>query len=318
VAEIDNILSATFREVVSIIISPTFVNMKAGQKARLLALFARVTAKMADGYGDVNSFMYDTALELGSIESKVAAQELAAIVADSDAIRLSTVSAVDDATLKAIARFPVEGLPFGDWWKKSAADMSINVRRQLQIGLVNGEAPGQLVKRIMPIDGTPSVLKQARVSARMLTRTTFTMVQNQSAVETYQKAGRGKVSDEYKIVAVRDGRTSSICRALDGKIYRYDDPRKKLPPFHPNCRTTVVPVVNYASLGLDATSESMFNWGSYDKWLREQSPAMVKQLLGANGAELYLSGKVGLADLVADDGRRLTTKQLASAFGVAN
>jgi SPP1 gp7 family putative phage head morphogenesis protein len=316
VSEIDNILTATFREVVSIIVSPGFATMKAGQKARLLTLFARVTAKLSGGYGDINSFMYDTSLELGSIESKIAAQELAAIVADSDVIRLSTVSALDDTKLNVIARFPIEGLPLGDWWKKQAADMSIATRRAIQIGLINGETPAQLAKRIVPVGEEPGVLRQARVSARMLTRTTFTMVQNQAAVETYQKAGRGKVSDSYKYVAVRDARTSSICRALDGKIFRYDDPRAKLPPQHPNCRSTVIPVVNYQALGLDATSESMFNWGSYDKWLKAQSPDMVRQLLGVNGATLYNSGKASLADLVNEDGRRLSTKQLVSAFGV--
>jgi hypothetical protein len=39
----------------------------------------------------VASFMYDTSLELGSIESQLAANELRLIVADSDAIKLSTI-----------------------------------------------------------------------------------------------------------------------------------------------------------------------------------------------------------------------------------
>lgn len=318
-AEIDNILSASFREVVTIITSPAFATLKSGQKARLLVLFAKISAKMSGGYGEVNSFMYDTSLELGSIESRVAAFELSALVAETEEIKLSTISALDDATLRTIAQFPIEGLPLGDWWKKQAADMSLAVRRQIQIGLVNGETPGTIARRIIPSEtSAPSVLRQARNSANMLVRTTFTTVQNRAAHLTYEKAGRGKVSDSYKYVAVRDARTSSICRALDGKIFRYDDPKKKLPPQHPNCRSTIIPVVNYDELGLEGeTSESVFSFGSYDKWLRSQPASVAVQILGVNGGRLYNAGTASLAELVADDGRRLSTKQLASAFGVA-
>jgi SPP1 gp7 family putative phage head morphogenesis protein len=291
--------------------------MKPGQKARLLTLFARVTDLMSKSYDSTASFMYDTSLELGSIESKLAANELRAIVADSDAIKLSTIVPLSEDKLRVIANLPIEGLPFGEWWSKQAGDMSIAIRRQIQIGLVNGETPGTIARRIIPANlQDPAVLRTASNSARMLVRTTFTTVQNQSAHQTYEKAGRGKVSDSYKYVAVRDSRTSAICRALDGKIFRYDDPKRKMPPQHPNCRSTIIPVVNYSALGVDKTSEDVFSFGSYNSWLRDQSPSVVSSILGARGAELYSSGKVTLADLVAADGRRLTTTQLASAFGV--
>jgi hypothetical protein len=73
-----------------LILSPAYATMKPGQKARLLTLFARVTDLMSNSYDTVASFMYDTSLELGSIESQLAANELRLIVADSDAIKLST------------------------------------------------------------------------------------------------------------------------------------------------------------------------------------------------------------------------------------
>lgn len=316
-AEIDSILSSTFREVVGLVLSPAYATMKPGQKARLLTLFARVTDLMSKGYDSTASFMYDTSLELGSIESQLAANELRAIVADSEAIKLSTIVPLSEDKLKVIANLPIEGLPFGEWWSKQADDMSLAVRRQIQIGLVNGETPGTIARRIIPASlQDPAVLRTASNSARMLVRTTFTTVQNQSAHQTYEKAGRGKVSDSYKYVAVRDSRTSTICRALDGRIFSYDDPKRKMPPQHPNCRSTIIPVVNYTSLGLDKTSEDVFSFGSYNAWLKDQSPSVVSSILGARGADLYSSGKATLADLVAEDGRRLSTKQLASAFGV--
>jgi SPP1 gp7 family putative phage head morphogenesis protein len=311
-------LSSAFREVVSLILSPAYATLKAGQKARFLTLFARTAQKIAGGYGEVSDFMYDTSLELGSIESQLAAKELASLVADSSAIRLSTIAPLDDATLRAVAEFPIEGLALGDWWTKAAADMALATRRQIQIGLINGETPGTIARRIIPASlNDASVAKTARVSANMIVRTTFTSVQNQAALRTYEKAGRGKVSDSYKYVSVRDSRTSDICRALDGRIFKYDDPKRKTPPQHPNCRSTTVPVVNYQSLGLDATSEQVFSFGSYNSWLKDQPKPVVAGILGARGAELYTSGSATLSDLISEDGRRLTTKQLASAFGVA-
>lgn len=297
--------------------SPAYSTLRAGQRARIMTLFAKIVDKMSGAYGDVSSFMYDTSLELGSIESQLAAFELQTLVADSEAIKLSTIAPLTEEKLRAVAQFPIEGLPFGDWWKKQAQDMSLANRRQIQIGLINGETPGTIARRIIPSTlAEPAVLRLASNSARMLVRTTFTTVQNQAALETYQKAGRGKVSDSYKYVAVRDSRTSAICRALDGKIFSFNDPKKKMPPQHPNCRSTIIPVVNYESLGLDKTSEEVFSFGSYNSWLRAQPPSTVTSILGARGASLYASGKISLADLVAEDGRRLTTKQLATAFGV--
>jgi SPP1 gp7 family putative phage head morphogenesis protein len=318
VAEIDNILTTAFRDVVQIILSPQYADLKPGQKARIMTLFARTSQKIAGGYGDAADFMYDTSLELGSIESQLAASQLAALVADTSEIRLSTIAPLDDATVKAIAEFPIEGLNFGDWWAKQAADMALATKRQIQIGIINGETPGSIVKRILPVGlpGEPAVLKTARNSSQMIVRTSFTTVRNQAALKTYQQAGRGKVSDSYKYVAVRDSRTSPICRALDGKVFKYADPKKKVPPQHPNCRSTIIPVVDYGALGIDKTSEQVLSFGSYDKWLKDQPESTVASILGARGASLYNSGKVSLADIVAQDGRRLTTSQLATAFGV--
>lgn len=48
---------------------------------------------------------------------------------------------------------------------------------------------------------------------------------------------------EYvRFVSVLDGRTSKICAAVDGSIWKLNDPAKRVPPLHPNCRSILVPV----------------------------------------------------------------------------
>ena len=51
---------------------------------------------------------------------------------------------------------------------------------------------------------------------------------------------------EYEILAKLDNKTSDICREQDGKIYKTKDIKVSVnyPPFHPNCRTTTIPVIN--------------------------------------------------------------------------
>jgi SPP1 gp7 family putative phage head morphogenesis protein len=44
--------------------------------------------------------------------------------------------------------------------------------------------------------------------------------------------------------AIMDGRTSKICRGLNGKIYDINNPAIPIPPLHPRCRSRLVPFNN--------------------------------------------------------------------------
>ncbi|ENA3276235.1 phage head morphogenesis protein, partial [Acinetobacter baumannii] len=45
-----------------------------------------------------------------------------------------------------------------------------------------------------------------------------------------------------RFVSVLDGRTSKLCASLDGSVWEINDPAKRVPPLHPNCRSILVPV----------------------------------------------------------------------------
>ena len=49
--------------------------------------------------------------------------------------------------------------------------------------------------------------------------------------------------EKYEILATLDTKTSAICRALDGKVFKIDEAIVGInyPPFHQNCRTTTIP-----------------------------------------------------------------------------
>ena len=78
-------------------------------------------------------------------------------------------------------------------------------------------------------------------AAECLMRTETSYVQNQTAAKSYEDAG----CTEYEVLTAQDRRTCSRCAAQNGKRYPFTamQPGENAPPFHPNCRCTILPVV---------------------------------------------------------------------------
>ena len=306
--EIESLLRDGFNNVVTTLVT-RYNDLTPAQKTRQLQLFANVDKYLADGYGEANKFSKKQFDAYAEIESAVTRAQLRAIVATGD-VNL-TFDAMSKAEIRNIAALPIGGLDIGTWWEKQASDMSLETRRQIQMGLLSGETPQQIVRRVMPADTmAPAVLRTARRNASTLVRTTVTAVHNNAALETMISAG-SKVTTSYRYIAVRDARTSKICAALSNKIFDFTDPKKKMPPQHPNCRSTIVAIVNYAKLGLPTPPENgPLSFQSYDAWLREQSTSMQTVILGPSRQELYAAGRVTLQDMVATDNRTLTLNEL--------
>ena len=78
-------------------------------------------------------------------------------------------------------------------------------------------------------------------AAECLMRTETSYVQNQTAAKSYEDAG----CTEYEILTASDRRTCSRCAAQNGRRYLFTEMQagENAPPFHPNCRCTILPVV---------------------------------------------------------------------------
>lgn len=78
-------------------------------------------------------------------------------------------------------------------------------------------------------------------AAECLMRTETSYVQNQTAAQSYRDAG----CTEYEILTASDRRTCRRCAAQNGKRYPFTEMQvgENAPPFHPNCRCTILPVV---------------------------------------------------------------------------
>ena len=77
--------------------------------------------------------------------------------------------------------------------------------------------------------------------AERLVRTESNYVYNHAHKEVYKDCG----VEKYEYLAAIDSRTSAQCREHNGMTYLLKDAKvgTNYPPLHPNCRSTVIPVL---------------------------------------------------------------------------
>lgn len=312
--EISDILSAAFDDVVSTIVSPTFRSLSSAEQARKLQLFRELDRQIRSGYFTVRTKVLQQMESYAQLEAEIARTQIDSVLDETS--DLGTL--LSPEAIRAIGTLPIQGLSLGDWFEAQANNMSIETRRVIQNGLIQGKSLPDMVREIVPPRGSvnPSVLRRVRNDATSVVRTTVNAVQNHAAIESYRAAG-ADVSSSYRYVAVRDARTTAICRALDGKVFSNDDPDAPRPPQHIGCRSAIVPIVNDAFLSKSAQKGQPLTFGSYATWLRAQSDSEQNSILGAARADLWRNNRMTLADAIDSDGRTLTLEQLRARLGVA-
>lgn len=232
--EVLDILDGAFRELVARLVLD---DLTPAQRERLARLFVEIDRRLREAYGEVGALTERMLTDYGGVEAEAAAADLRARIGLVGEGRVAlTTTALTQPVLTAIARLPIQGLTLGEWWEAQAAKMSQATRRAIQTGLTLGETTRDIVKRIIPDRGStsPAVWRAARAEATMIVRTSITAVHAEAALTTYARAG-DDITGEYELVTARDSRVSKICAALDGRRFRYDDPKRLVPPFHPNC-----------------------------------------------------------------------------------
>jgi SPP1 gp7 family putative phage head morphogenesis protein len=207
----------------------------------------------------------------------------------------------------------VGGIGFGPWWDRARDDGVLRVRRMIQLGIVRGQNPTQIASGIWSARHTPgpNAWRQSRTVLTTAVRTVTAAIQNESALVAQQQFI--DVIGAYRFEAILDARTSSICRSLDGTEYKPDDPQLPVPPVHPNCRSTLVPIVDLPDIGRPNSPRQ-----SYESWLRAQSEATQNAILGRGVAEHWRRGQTTLGDLLSVDRQPLTLAQLRRALFAAH
>lgn len=119
------------------------------------------------------------------------------------------------------------------WTNKEKMDKML--KEILEPGLLSGKSADKIAQEI------EDALQVGIYNAIRLVRTESSYFYNQSDLKMYKELG----VKQYRILATLDRRTSKICREKDGKIYNTKEATSgvNFPPFHPNCRTTTIAVI---------------------------------------------------------------------------
>jgi SPP1 gp7 family putative phage head morphogenesis protein len=184
-------------------------------------------------------------------------------------------------------------------WEKKRVDI---VSDQIRTGFMTGRTSQQIARDIAGKGGFLDV--QNKRSIKTLVTTSTNHVSNTARQKVYES--NSDIIRAYKIVATLDGVTSDTCRGYDGKVVSLKDEFQPMPPFHPGCRTTTVPVPfarftvddgqgTRASKGVEG-GQQVPSKETYYEWLRGQGSqgpkgrAFVQDVLGKERADLFLDG----------------------------
>jgi SPP1 gp7 family putative phage head morphogenesis protein len=136
------------------------------------------------------------------------------------------------------------------------------------------------------------ILAMNNRNAEAIVRTSVQHAASVARQQTWEQ--NSGVVKAVRWVSTLDGRTSSICRSLDNKVFPLDaGPR---PPIHIRCRSTTVAELDgrFDFLKEGATRSSLGGTEkadtSYYGWLKKQPVAFQNEVLGINRAKLLRDG----------------------------
>lgn len=208
-------------------------------------------------------------------------------------------------------------------WADSVGEATVaRVRRAINSGLVQNETIDQIVRRVRGrrVAGgsgyAGGVWSSTTRDAEAVVRTAVNFIGNRSTLEAMK--ANADILTGFRFVATLDSRTSEICMAHDGREWKIDADDVAVPPLHFNCRSVLVPVIDWKGVGLPDPPEgdraSMFGpvpseW-TYEDWLGRQGSELQDDILGPRRAKLFRDGKISLRDLIRKDRTVVPVKEL--------
>jgi SPP1 gp7 family putative phage head morphogenesis protein len=188
------------------------------KRKRLSQLQATIDEIADKSYGQIEKLNRKELQDLSVFTGKETVANLnRAIGADIANVTLTKegLQAIADSTM-------IDGQVIGKWWedqkwdfKRKAARQVADVTHAVQMGMVQGEAIGEMVRRIRGTALAPGIMDMSKRNATSLVRTSVMQVANESRWQMYE--GNKDLMKGYQVVATLDKRTTPRCRQLDGK-----------------------------------------------------------------------------------------------------
>ena len=143
---------------------------------------------------------------------------------------------LNDKMAKEVVMANFKGGTFSDRIWDNKDTLRTNLEQAITDTVVGGRSKDIAVKEIR------ERFNVGYSDADRIVRTETQRVLNDGQKESYTQNGYTK----YEYLASLDERTSDICEELNGQIFEFSDAQTGLnfPPMHPNCRSTIIPVLD--------------------------------------------------------------------------
>jgi SPP1 gp7 family putative phage head morphogenesis protein len=182
--------------------------------------------------------------------------------------------------------------PFIKDWSSNEAKRITGVIRQ---GFFEGQTNSQMIQAVRGTRANgfrDGVLATTSRNAEAIVRTAVQHVASVSRSETWK--ANSDIVKGYRWVSTLDGRTSNICRSLDGKVFKQG--KGPMPPVHIRCRSTTVAELDKRFGFLKEGRTRASKDGpvdadlSYYEWLKQQSPDFQDDVIGPARGNLFRNG----------------------------
>lgn len=188
---------------------------------------------------------------------------------------------IPESRVKAILSTNWSGQMFSQRVWDNTNALADGLKHDMLVGIMAGKSERHMADDIMNRCGVGAF------EARRLVQTETTCVANTAELYGYKELD----IDEYEFSACLDSRTSDLCCELDGKVFKRNSAQAgvNLPPMHPFCRSTTLPVLpseedldkELAELGDEIGADVDF-----DEWERNLQQ-------GEDGKWRYVAGSAG-------------------------
>ena len=190
---------------------------------------------------------------------------------------------IPESRVKAILSTNWSGQMFSQRVWDNTNALADGLKHDMLVGIMAGKSEQHMADDIMNRCGVGAF------EARRLVRTETTYISNKAELEGYKELD----IDEYEFSACLDSRTSNLCRELDGKVFKRNSAQAgvNLPPMHPFCRSTTLPVLPSEEDLDKELAELCDEIGAdvdFDEWERNLQQ-------GEDGKWRYVAGSAGKA-----------------------
>lgn len=273
-------------------------NLTDFRRSRIEKQLSGVDKLLKGEFEDYRSLLARDLEEIANYEAEFEGKSIDAVAADKT---FESVLPSEGQIRAAVFSRPlsIRGADGGKLLDDFVKDWTIIERRKIVGAIRQGAFEGQTNSQIIQaIRGTrknqfrDGILQTTTRNAEAIVRTSVQHVSGVARAETW--TANADIIKGYRIVATLDSRTSTVCRSLDGEVFKLDKGPK--PPFHIRCRTTTIAelVDEFSDLSEGRTRATQDGpvsaKKSYYDWLKDQPAEFQDDILGPVRGKLFRDG----------------------------